>query len=71
MASNTLPGDDLGGRKEVTCDRFYRELSPNGQITAINAVVDNAPAHAILDGPPKRDIRAKALRICLSVRAVC
>ena len=70
MASNTLPGDDLGGRKEVTCDRFYSELSPNGQITAINAVGDNVPAHAILDGPPKRDIRAKAFRIGLAGRAV-
>ncbi len=70
MSSNTLPGEDLGGRKEITCDRFHSELSPAGAISAINAVGDSRPARAILDGPPKRDIVAKSFRIGLAGRAV-
>jgi len=53
-----------GGRKEITCDRFSSEQA-NGAISAINAVGDQAPAHAVIDGPPKRDIVAKTIRVGL------
>jgi lipopolysaccharide transport protein LptA len=70
MASNTASGEDLGGRKVITCDAFHTELGADGQIAAINARGDAAPAHAVLDGPPKRDIVARGFRIALANRAV-
>ena len=70
MSGNTAPGEDLGGRKEIFCDAFNTEVGPDGQIAAINARGDAAPAHAILDGPPKRDLVARAFRIALANRAV-
>jgi LPS export ABC transporter protein LptC len=70
MSGNLTPGENLGGRKVITCDRFYSELAPDGQISAINAVGEAAPAHAVLDGPPRRDIVAKSFRIGLANRAV-
>lgn len=70
MSSNPSPGENLGGRKEITCDRFFSEVTPDGQISAIDAVGDAAPAHAVLDGPPKRDIVARSFRIALAGKAV-
>ena len=70
MAANSLPGEDLGGRKEITSDRFYSEVSGDGQISAIHAVGDDGPARARLDGPPRRDIAAGAFRVGLFGRAV-
>jgi lipopolysaccharide transport protein LptA len=70
MASNVSPGDNLGGRKDITCDRFFSEVTPDGQLAAINAVGDTALAHAVLDGPPKRDIVAKTFRVSLAGKAV-
>ncbi|HUP49016.1 MAG TPA: LptA/OstA family protein [Thermoanaerobaculia bacterium] len=70
MAANPLSGEDLGGRKHITCDRFFSEVSPEGEINAINAVGDERPARAILDGPPERDITARAFRVVLADRAV-
>lgn len=70
MAAAGTPGEDLGGKKDITCDRFYSEVAPDGQISAINAVGDTALAHAVLDGPPKRDIVAKSFRIAVASRAV-
>ncbi len=70
MSSNVSAGENLGGRKDITCDRFYSEVTPDGQITAIDAVGDTALAHAVLDGPPKRDIVAKSFRVALAGRAV-
>jgi len=70
MSGNTMPGEDLGGRKEITCDRFHTELSPEGAINAFNAIGDSRPARAVLDGPPRRDIVARVFRIGLAGRAV-
>lgn len=71
MAANTAPGEDLGGRKEITCDHFHTEPSADGQIGAIIATANGpAPVHAVLDGPPKRDIVARTVRISLANRIV-
>ena len=53
-----------GGRKEITCDRFWSEEA-GGVMSAINANGDQAPAHAVIDGPPKRDVVAKTIRVGL------
>src|SRR5205814_461896 len=52
------------GRKEIVCDRFWSEVL-NGEITAINAAGEQAPVHAVVDGPPKRDLVAKTVRVAL------
>lgn len=70
MAARGGAGEDLGGRKEITCDGFFTELGPDGQINAINTRSTANPAHAILDGPPRRDIVARTFRIVLANRAV-
>lgn len=71
MAANPGPGEDLGGRKEVTADHFHTEIGPDGQIGAIIASASGpAPVHAVLDGPPKRDIIARSVRIALANRVV-
>jgi lipopolysaccharide transport protein LptA len=70
MASNPQPGEDLGGRKEIICEGFYSEPGPDGQIAAIVARSGAQIAHAILDGPPRRDIVARGFRISLANRAV-
>jgi lipopolysaccharide transport protein LptA/LPS export ABC transporter protein LptC len=69
-AANTAPGEDLGGRKKITCDVFNTELGPDGKINAINAIAAENASRAILDGPPKRDITARTFRIVLANRAV-
>ncbi len=70
MAANTLPGEDLGGRKQIFCDRFHSEVGPDGEISALNAVGDPSVARAILDGPPRREIVARTFRIALANRTV-
>ncbi|HEY3053153.1 MAG TPA: LPS export ABC transporter periplasmic protein LptC [Thermoanaerobaculia bacterium] len=70
MSAAAQPGENLGGRKVIDCERFFSELGPDGQIAAINAVGEPGLAHAVLDGPPKRDIVARTFRIALANRAV-
>ena len=70
MAANAQPGEDLGGRKTVTCDNFNTEVGPDGKINAINALGAGNMAHAVLDGPPQRDIVARSFRVALANRAV-
>jgi lipopolysaccharide export system protein LptA len=65
MSGNPGAGEDLGGKKDITCDHFYTDVGPDGTITGVNALGDTAPAHAVLDGPPKRDIVAKNFRVKL------
>lgn len=62
--------DQSGGRKEIFCDRFWSEPGAAGQIAAIDAAGDQSPAHAILDGPPKRDLVAAVIRVGLTNRQV-
>ena len=69
--ANAAPGEDFGGRKEITCDHFHTEPGPDGQIGVIIASANGpAPVHAVLDGPPKRDIVARLVRIVLTNRVV-
>jgi lipopolysaccharide transport protein LptA len=70
MGANVAPGEDFGGRKEITADAFNTEVGPDGRINAINAISAGNMAHAVLDGPPKRDIVGRAFRIALANRAV-
>ena len=70
MAANLAPGEDLGGRKEIFCEGFATEVGPDGQVNAINARSGAEPVHAILDGPPKRDIVARTVRLALANRVV-
>jgi lipopolysaccharide export system protein LptA len=63
IALGATPGD-TSGRKEITCDHFWSELGGNGQINAINA--SGAPAHAVISGPPARDIAALTFRAGLA-----
>jgi len=70
MSANASPGEDLGGRKRVTADSFNTEVGPDGRISAINAVSSGKMAHALLDGPPQRDIVARGFRIALADRVV-
>ena len=70
MAANTMPGEDLGGRKEISSDHFHTEIGPDGQINAFNFNAAANPVRAILDGPPKRDITARGFRVALANKAV-
>ncbi|HEX8169494.1 MAG TPA: LPS export ABC transporter periplasmic protein LptC [Thermoanaerobaculia bacterium] len=71
MSATAAPGEDLGGRKTIDCENFYTELGPTGQIAAINARGGPvAPAHAVLDGPPQRDIVAQGFRVGIENKAV-
>lgn len=71
MAANVGVGEDFGGRKEITCDHFHTEVGPGGQINAIIASSNSdRPVHAILDGPPKRDIVARNVRVALTDKVV-
>jgi lipopolysaccharide transport protein LptA len=70
LAANTVPGEDFGGRKEIRSDGFFTEMGPNGEIVAINARSAENPAEAILDGPPKREIRARGFRVALANKIV-
>jgi lipopolysaccharide transport protein LptA len=69
-AANAAPGEDFGGRKEITADGFNTEVGPDGRISAINAVSTGNMVHAILDGPPQRDIVSRGFRVALANRAV-
>lgn len=63
----TINTADPGGT--ITCDRFWSEVA-NGQISAINATGDPTPAHAVIEGPPKRDMVARTIRVGLTNRQV-
>jgi len=70
MSSAASSGEDLGGKKDITCDHFYTDVAPDGTISGVNAVGETAPAHAVIDGPPKRDIVAKNFRAKLQNKVV-
>jgi lipopolysaccharide export system protein LptA len=59
-----------GGRNVVTCDRFWSEIGGNGQINAMNATGEPGLAHAVLAGPPARDVVARTFRAGLQNREV-
>jgi lipopolysaccharide export system protein LptA len=68
--SSSLNATSAEGRKEITCDRFWSELAPNGTINAIVAVAEQGLVHAVIDGPPKRDIVSKSVRVGLTNKVV-
>jgi lipopolysaccharide transport protein LptA/LPS export ABC transporter protein LptC len=70
IGANPAPGEDLGGRKTISCDLFFTEVGPDGQISAFNAQSAENIAHAILDGPPRRDIVARTFRVAIANRLV-
>jgi len=70
MGGNPAVGEDLGGRKQIFCDGFFTEVGPQGEISAINTRAVDKPSHAILDGPPRREIWARGFRVALINRAV-
>jgi lipopolysaccharide export system protein LptA len=58
------------GRKTITADRFYSEIGATGEISAMNFVGDTAPAHAVIEGPPNRDLVAHTFRVGLANKQV-
>lgn len=59
-----------GGKKQIICDHFWTEEAGK-EIKAIDAAGDNgAKAHAIIDGPPKRDLIASGIRVGLTNKQV-
>ncbi len=61
---------DSAGRKTITADRFWSEVGAGGQISAFNFIGETAPAHAIIEGPPNRDLVARIFRIGLANKQV-
>ncbi|MDP9361961.1 MAG: LPS export ABC transporter periplasmic protein LptC [Acidobacteriota bacterium] len=67
MAGKTA---DASGRKTITADRFWSEIGANGQISALNFIGETAPAHAVIEGPPNRDLVARMFRVGLANKQV-
>ena len=67
MAGKTA---DSAGRKTITADRFWSEIGASGQISALNFIGDTAPAHAVIEGPPNRDLVARTFRVGLANKQV-
>jgi lipopolysaccharide export system protein LptA len=63
-------GADSEGRKTITADRFWSEVGADGQISAFDFIGDTAPAHAIIEGPPNRDLVAHTFRVGLAKKQV-
>jgi lipopolysaccharide transport protein LptA len=70
MAGNPAPGEDLGGRKEITTKRFTTQVGPEGDLKMFHTWGDEGYSHAILDGPPSRDIVCKDFILTLKNRVV-
>jgi len=70
MGADSPLAGNASGRKELTCDRFWSELGPGGKISALNTAGETALAHAVIDGPPKRDVVARTFRAALANQVV-
>jgi lipopolysaccharide transport protein LptA len=70
LGAAAAPGENLGGRKDITCDRFFSDVDAAGAINGMNAVSDTGLVHAVIDGPPKRDIVSKSVHVALANKAV-
>jgi len=65
-SGGTIASGDAGsGEKVVNADRFFAEIAAGGRIQGFTAAGDNRPAHAMLSGPPRRDLSARAFRVGL------
>jgi lipopolysaccharide export system protein LptA len=73
MSSETpIAGKAVGtaGRKTITADRFFTEIGSTGEISAMNFIGETAPAHAVIEGPPNRDLVARAFRVGIANKQV-
>lgn len=70
MSANPQPGEDLGGKKRVITKRFTTQIGPDGDLKMFHTWGDEGISHAILDGPPARDIVCKDFIILVANRAV-
>jgi len=61
---------ETAGRKTITADRFWSEIGANQQISALNFIGDTAPAHAVIEGPPNRDLVAHTFRVGIANKQV-
>ena len=61
---------DTAGRKTITSDRFFTEIGATGEISAMNFIGETAPAHAVIEGPPNRDLVARAFRVGIANKQV-
>jgi LPS export ABC transporter protein LptC len=61
---------DTAGRKTITADRFFSEIGANNQISAMNFVGETGPAHAVIEGPPHRDLVARIFRVGIANKQV-
>jgi lipopolysaccharide export system protein LptA len=68
--SQTGKNSQTEGRKTITADRFFSEIGATGEISAMNFVGDTAPAHAVIEGPPNRDLVAHSFRVGLANKQV-
>ncbi|MGZ7078918.1 MAG: LptA/OstA family protein, partial [Thermoanaerobaculia bacterium] len=70
MAANPVAGDDMGGRKEITTKRFTTQVGPDGDLKMFHTWGDEGYSHAVLDGPPSRDILCKDFILTMTNRVV-
>jgi lipopolysaccharide export system protein LptA len=61
---------ETAGRKTITADRFWSEMGVNQQISALNFLGETAPAHAVIEGPPNRDLVARVFRVGIANKQV-
>jgi lipopolysaccharide export system protein LptA len=61
---------ETAGRKTITADRFWSEIGADQQISAFNFIGDTAPAHAVIEGPPNRDLVARIFRVAIANKQV-
>src|SRR5258706_9332491 len=61
---------ESAGRKTITADRFWSEIGANGQISALEFIGDTGPAHAVIEGPPNRDLVARIFRVGIANKQV-
>jgi lipopolysaccharide transport protein LptA len=70
MAANPAPSEELGGRKEITTKRFTTQVGPDGELKTFHTWGDEGYSHAVLDGPPVRDIVCKDFILTLTNKVV-
>jgi lipopolysaccharide export system protein LptA len=61
---------ETAGRKTITADRFWSEIGANQQISALNFLGEKGPAHAVIEGPPNRDLVARVFRVGIANKQV-
>jgi lipopolysaccharide export system protein LptA len=61
---------ETAGRKTITADRFWSEIGANQQISALNFIGETGPAHAVIEGPPNRDLVARVFRVGIANKQV-